>query len=81
MNPTLEEVTAKLTNESALSYLKGYTVEREDLFPEMLDSLLRAQSKEQFDNFVILYLLNEEYPRADISLVCSTVSREKGWSV
>lgn len=69
----------KLTNPSALNYLKLYQPEKPDLFPEMLDSLLGAPTQEQFENFALVYIMDMNYPRADIAFACGVVSREKGW--
>ena len=78
---TLEEVKAKLTEQRAIDYMKGYepNIENLELFPEMLDSILAAPSQEQFENFTLIYILDMKYPRGDIAFATSVVKREKGW--
>lgn len=78
---TLSEVRGLLTKDAAIHYL-GMTapvIERDDLFPEMLDGLLGAVDEETFKSFVMLYLLDMKYPRPDIAAACSVCKREKGW--
>jgi len=76
----MEDILSKLTKPSAQDYARGCTPERPKLFIEMLDSLLRAPNREQFEDFVTLYLLDMDYPRHDLAYAAGIVSREKGWT-
>lgn len=79
MPRSLPEIIETL-NSSAQNYLKQ-SPENQKLFPEMLESLLRGAevSQEQMDSFVLMYVLNESYPRSDIMLATGAVKRENGW--
>lgn len=78
---TIDEVRVKLTSDSALNYLRMYEpgIEKPELFPEMLDSLLHAPTQEQFENFTLLYIMDMKYPRPDIACASGIAAREKGW--
>jgi hypothetical protein len=78
---TVEEVRVKLTEKSALNYLKMYesSIENLELFPEMLDGILGAPTQEQFENFTLLYIMDMKYPRTDIAMASGIVAREKGF--
>ena len=51
-----------------------------DKYRAMKKAFRRTTTPEQLTNWMMLYVLDNSYPRPDISRAVDTVKREKGWT-
>jgi hypothetical protein len=53
--------------------------QKKNLFKGMVSFLSNAETKDELEKAAVLFVLDTQYPRADICLALKTIKLEKGW--